>query len=90
MNISIVLQLDNAGTITELRMVPGAVMPVARRAKEAEQKLLGLKPDPSLIDASVEALTQEMVQVTGQRWSTEYKVPVLKNIARRLLRQLVA
>jgi carbon-monoxide dehydrogenase medium subunit/xanthine dehydrogenase FAD-binding subunit len=90
MNISIVLQLDKAGTITELRMVPGAVMPVARRAKEAEQKLLGLKPDPSLIDASVEALTQEMVQVTGQRWSTDYKVPVLKNIARRLLRQLVA
>ena len=90
MNISIILRLDQAGTITELRIVPGAVMPVARRAKEAEQKLLGLKPEPSLIETSVGALTQEMVQVTGQRWSTEYKVPVLKNIARRLLRQLVA
>lgn len=90
MNISIILRLDKAGTITELKIVPGAVMPVARRAKEAEQVLLGQKPAPSLIETSVEALTQEMVKVTGQRWSTEYKVPVLKNIARRLLRQLVA
>jgi carbon-monoxide dehydrogenase medium subunit/xanthine dehydrogenase FAD-binding subunit len=90
MNISIVLQLDKAGRIREFRIVPGAVMPVARRAKGAEQKLLGHKPEPSLIEASVEALTEEMVQVTGRRWSTEYKVPVLKNIARRLLRQLIA
>ena len=90
MNLSIVLQLDRAERITELRMVPGAVMPVARRAKGAEQKLLGQKPEPALIEASVETLAEEMVQVTGRRWSTEYKVPVLKNIARRLLRQLVA
>jgi carbon-monoxide dehydrogenase medium subunit/xanthine dehydrogenase FAD-binding subunit len=65
-------------------------MPVARRAKGAEQKLLGQKPEAALIEASVETLAEEMVQVTGRRWSTEYKVPVLKNIARRLLRQLVA
>jgi CO/xanthine dehydrogenase FAD-binding subunit len=90
MNLSIVLQLDWAERITELRMVPGAVMPVARRAKGAEQKLLGQKPEAALIEASVETLAEEMVQVTGRRWSTEYKVPVLKNIARRLLRQLVA
>jgi xanthine dehydrogenase FAD-binding subunit len=89
MNLSIVLRMDGRERITELRIVPGAVMPVARRAKRAEKKLLGQKPTESLIESTVETLTEEMVQVTGQRWSTEYKVPVLKNIARRLLKQLV-
>jgi carbon-monoxide dehydrogenase medium subunit/xanthine dehydrogenase FAD-binding subunit len=64
-------------------------MPVARRAKRAEKKLLGQKPTESLIESLVETLAEEMVEVTGRRWSTNYKVPVLKNIARRLLKELV-
>ena len=63
-------------------------MPVARRAREAEKKLLGQKPEESLIEASVETLAEEMVQGAGRRWSTDYKVPVLKNMARRLLKAL--
>jgi carbon-monoxide dehydrogenase medium subunit/xanthine dehydrogenase FAD-binding subunit len=90
MNISIVLQLDQAERITQLRIVPGAVMPVARRARGAEKKLLGQKPEESLIEASVETLADEMVQGAGRRWSTDYKVPVLKNMARRLLKELTA
>jgi xanthine dehydrogenase FAD-binding subunit len=89
MNVSIVLGMDKQEKVTELRIVPGAVMPVARRARRSEKKLLGQKPTESLIESSVETLAEEMVEVTGRRWSTEYKVPVLKNITRRLLRQLV-
>jgi len=88
MNLSVVLRLDQDEKVKELRIVPGAVTPVARRAKKAELKLLGQKPGASLIEAAVEALSEEMVQVTGVRWSTGYKVPVLKNMARRLLRKL--
>jgi carbon-monoxide dehydrogenase medium subunit/xanthine dehydrogenase FAD-binding subunit len=89
MNLSIVLGMDKQENVTELRIVPGAVMPVARRAKRAEKKLLGQKPTESLIESLVETLAEEMVEVTGRRWSTNYKVPVLKNIARRLLKELV-
>jgi carbon-monoxide dehydrogenase medium subunit/xanthine dehydrogenase FAD-binding subunit len=89
MNLSIVLGTDKQENVTELRIVPGAVMPVARRAKRAEMKLLGQKPAGSLIESSVETLAEEMIEVTGRRWSTNYKVPVLKNIARRLLKQLI-
>ena len=88
MNISIIVKLDQAQRVTQLRIVPGAVMPVARRAKGAEMKLLGLRPEEPLIEASVETLAREMVQGAGRRWSTDYKVPVLKNMARRLLKAL--
>ncbi len=88
MNLSIVAGIDGVGRITEMRVVAGAMMPVARRATNAEKKLLGQKPEASLIEASVEALVKEVVEVTGQRWSTEYKLPVLKNMARRILKEL--
>jgi carbon-monoxide dehydrogenase medium subunit/xanthine dehydrogenase FAD-binding subunit len=90
MSLSIVLRMDRDEKVSEVRIVPGAVMPVARRAQRAEEKLLGQKPMASLIESAVEALAEDMVDVTGRRWSTEYKVPVLKNIAKRLLKQLVA
>jgi xanthine dehydrogenase FAD-binding subunit len=89
MNLSVVLQMDRERRVKELRIVPGAVMPMARRVKSAEGRLLGQKPEASLIEITIEALSKEMVQVAGVRWSTGYKVPVLKNMTRRLLRELI-
>lgn len=89
MNMSVVLRLDKDGVISELRIVPGAVMPVARRVKNAEKILLGKKPQELLISKTEEVLAEEMVKVTGVRWSTEYKMPVIKNIFKRVLKQLV-
>ena len=88
MNLSVVLQLDPQERVKELRIVPGAVMPAARRVRKAENILLGKKPEPSLIEASVEALAEEMVRVAGVRGSTGYKVLVLKNKARCFLQEL--
>jgi CO/xanthine dehydrogenase FAD-binding subunit len=88
MNLSVVLQFDPQERVKALRIVPGAVMPAARRVRKAENILLGKKPESSLIEASVEALAEEMVQVAGVRGSTGYKVPVLKNKARCLLQEL--
>jgi len=59
---------------------------VARRMKDAEKVLLGKPPEASLIEASVEALADEVSQESEVRLP-EYKVPVLKNLARRLLKQ---
>ncbi len=90
MNLSLVLCQDQKGIVCDLRIVPGAVMPVARRMDKAERELLGKKPEPSHIEAAAKRLSAEMVEVTGIRWSTEYKVPVLENIFRRVLKQLLA
>ncbi len=88
MNMSIVIHTNAKGIISELRIVPGAVMPVARRMEEAERILLGKKPDSSLVYAAVEALEEEILKVGGVR-CPEYKMPVVKNIFRRGLEQLL-
>ena len=89
MNLSILLRLDREERIEEIRIAAGAVMPVARRMGDAEKILQGQKPEPSLIESSVEAMAEEMLRLSGVRWSSGYKAPVLKNIARRLLKQLI-
>jgi CO/xanthine dehydrogenase FAD-binding subunit len=90
MNLSVVLDMNREKVITEMRIVPGAVMPVARRMERAEKALLGKKPDPPIVDAAAQALATEMVEVTGTRWSTEYKFHVLQNLFKGVLGRLTA
>jgi len=89
MNISIVLGMDKNKVISNLRIVPGSVMPVVQRIKEAEKMLLGKAPDDSLIDAAADTLAQKVFKIAGIRWSTEYKEPVLKNVFKRVLQKLI-
>ena len=88
-NISITLGLGPDETISMIRIVPGAVMPVARRMEKAEQALLGKKANEALIEEASSRLVDEMTEVTGRRWSTDYKVPVLRNLFCRNLKRLL-
>jgi xanthine dehydrogenase FAD-binding subunit len=89
MNLSLVLRQDSSGRISELRVVPGAVMPVAKRMRKAEETLLGEKPDEKGIEEASTRLIEEMVEITGRRWSSEYKVPVMRNIFKRMFKSLI-
>jgi carbon-monoxide dehydrogenase medium subunit/xanthine dehydrogenase FAD-binding subunit len=89
MNLSLVLRQDSSGRVLELRIVPGAVMPVVKRMRKAEETLLGEKPDEKGIEEASTRLIEEMVEITGRRWSTEYKVPVMRNIFKRMFKSLI-
>ena len=89
MNMSVVLKLEGDGTISDLRIVPGAVMPVTRRMTAAEEILLGKKPEAPLIEESATLMAESIFKITGIRWSTEYKKPVVQNIFKRILKQLL-
>ncbi len=89
MNMSIILCRDQEGLVSDLRIVPGAVMPVPGRMEETEKYLLGSNPDGPRIETAAETLADEILKITGVRWSTEYKLPVVKNIFKRVLGQLL-
>lgn len=90
MNMSVIIRRDDDGTVSDLRIVPGAVMPVPVRMEEAEKLLLGHRPDDSRIEAVAEAIGDRILEITGVRWSTEYKLPVVKNIFKRVLIPLLS
>jgi carbon-monoxide dehydrogenase medium subunit/xanthine dehydrogenase FAD-binding subunit len=62
-------------------------MPTAVRISAAEDMLLGQKPSYELHKAIGEKVAEEMVGVTGRRWSTPYKEPVIASLVKRSLNE---
>jgi xanthine dehydrogenase iron-sulfur cluster and FAD-binding subunit A len=90
MSVAAVLQIGSDGKIVEARIVPGAAFPTWKRVPEAEQMLVGQKPEAKLFTAAGQKVSEEMIKATGRRWSTEYKEPVIGVLVRRALEQCVA
>jgi CO/xanthine dehydrogenase FAD-binding subunit len=74
---------DSAARITDIRIVPGAVTPFHMRFREIEKMLKNQIPDKTLIKKAAEKISSEMISITGKRWSTPYKGPVLGIMAER-------
>jgi CO/xanthine dehydrogenase FAD-binding subunit len=81
MSLAVVLVLDGSGAISDLRIVPGAVEAVARRIGPAEKILRGKRPEEPLVREAAEALIGDLSGV----WIPDYKLPVLKDVFRRVL-----
>ncbi|HWP21461.1 MAG TPA: FAD binding domain-containing protein [Candidatus Cryosericum sp.] len=84
MNAAVALLFED-GVIASARVSPGCVFASPRRVSSAEALLIGQVPSLSLFEACGKAVSDEMVAVTGVRWSTEYKYPALAAIARHAL-----
>jgi len=71
------------GVVHDVRIVCGAVAPVPYRAKRAEEALRGKKLD---VDAAAEAVVKDATPLEHNA----YKVPVLKQLVRRALKELAS
>jgi len=87
MNVAAYVETDKTGTAIDVRIVPGSVMPVTLRITEAEKMLLGKKPDYKLHEEIGKKVSEEMIRVSGRRWSTPYKEPVIASLVKRALNQ---
>jgi xanthine dehydrogenase FAD-binding subunit len=85
LSVAAVLMKDASGKIAEARIVPGAAFPKWQRVAEAEQLLLGQKPDAKLFEEAGKKVSEVMISFTGRRWSTEYKEPVIAVLVKRAL-----
>jgi hypothetical protein len=50
--------------------------------------LLGQRPTQELIAAAGRRVADTMISITGRRWSTEYKEPVVATLTERGLRRV--
>ena len=85
LSVAAILQIDERGYIQEARIVPGAAFPKWQRIMEAEKLLLGHKPSKELFTEAGQKVSEMMISLTGKRWSTEYKEPVIAVLVRRVL-----
>ncbi len=73
------------GQIDFIRLTPGATTPQTMRFSEVEAMLFGQVPSIALISAASRQVADSMIAITGRRWSTEYKEPVIMALAERAL-----
>ena len=73
------------GRITEARFVTGSAAPQICRFKDVEASLVGQIPTPQLMENAGKLATDEMIKLSGYRWSSEFKVPALAAMTTRAL-----
>jgi len=81
-------RVDAAGKVVEVRLVPGSATPQIRRFPAAEAALLGQVPTLALCQEAARVAVAEMTEITGKRWSSEFKEPALESMVTRALAQV--
>jgi len=85
MSVAVVLVEGTEGGFEEVRIAAGSVAPTVQRFGSAEKLLLGQKPSKESFTAAGEEVAAEMIRISGRRWSTPYKEPVVQALVRRAL-----
>lgn len=89
MNTGVVLEMLG-GVIVNARVSMGSAFPHQRRLAGVESLLNGRKPDEGVLEEACAAAAQEMLAITGVRWSTEYKEPVIRTMVKRCIKKALA
>lgn len=85
LSVAVLLDVDESGKITEAAIAPGSCLPMPARIVRAEETLTGKVPDEETVEAAANEVGEEMVRVSGVRWSTPYKKPVICALTRRAI-----
>ncbi len=73
------------GRVTRCQLAVGSVMPRTQRVREAEEAVLGAPASEETARLAGEVVARRMVEVSGVRWSTPYKVPAVQAVVARVL-----
>ena len=85
MNVAVAMKVDG-DVVEDVRIAPGCVFSKPERAFGAETLLRGKVFSEELFEEAGKAVSAQMIERTGVRWSTEYKQPVIEALTVRALR----
>lgn len=84
-NAAAAAALDGSGALTETRIALGAVAPTVIRAREAEARLDGNRPEPALIAEAADIAVGEAKPISDFRASAEYRRELIRALTGRVL-----
>ena len=85
LNAAVRYSLDEQGMINKVKVAPGCTFSLPQYSCKAEALMLGKYPSKDLFKESGKAVSEEMIEKTGVRWSTEYKQPAIEGIIEKAL-----
>ena len=89
LNTAVVARIDGENKFSDTRIVPGSATPAPQAFKVVEKMVNGQKIDEVNFAEIGEQAAEEMVSITGERWSTPYKKPALASLVERALKGIV-
>jgi CO/xanthine dehydrogenase FAD-binding subunit len=72
--------------INEIRIASGAVTPIGTRFPELEKFAEGNEVNDNFLKILASKMGEEIIKLTGLRWSSEYKLPVVQQMFYQILR----
>ncbi len=75
--------------IDEIRIASGAVTPIGTRFADLEMLFAGKEISGEMIKSLSAELGENILKVTGLRWSSEYKIPVVQQVFYQMLHNAI-
>ena len=89
LSLALVTKIDKKGIFLDTRVVPGSATPYPQSLPETEKAING----KSIFNINLEEIgkitSEEMVFITGERWSTPYKKPTIAVLTKRALKKII-
>ncbi len=89
MSFALISAQDRQGIVEDIRISIGSALSTHGRFKEAEKMLIGKKASLDAVEKTAECCVSQVVEQTGIRWSSAYKLPVIKDVLCRELETLL-
>ena len=83
--LAVMMEL-NGNKINEIRIASGAVTPIGTRFQELEKFAQGNEVNDNFLKSLASRMGEEIIKLTGLRWSSEYKLPVVQQMFYVILR----
>lgn len=78
-SLAVLVELDNS-IIKDIRIASGAVTPIGVRFYDLEKEAIGKKVESEFLKMLSIKLGKIILEVTGLRWSSPYKLPVVQQM----------
>ena len=89
LNLALVVKIDHRDLFMDSRIVPGSATPYPQHLPETERKMNGQSIRNLDLEEMGKSISEEVISITGIRWSTPYKKPVISTLLQRAIKQLI-
>lgn len=88
LNFAMAVLKNDDDTIKDIKIVIGAALPVTKRFYDIEKELIGKKLTEEIIEQVSKEISEQVLAIAGPRKSSEYKIPVIKNVINTMLKEM--
>lgn len=89
LSVAAMAALDDAGTTSFVRIVPGAAFARFQRVTAIEDMLVGQQPTPELVADAGRCMSDRFIAESGDRWSAPYKRRTIAVLTERALTEVM-